>query len=324
MGDYGGDIGVPRYIRGSRSRWQRVLNGATSTTALAARACTQTLGAATAASTGMVPTDGYTGVRFMFGGTDAADENTTYQVTLWSVETLSSTEDHLIPVIVAAGTAQLGTLTYAVTGAMGPAANLIADSITETLGYAGTKLRAHAANAITFLEIATQGAQFVEVEIDKNAGGNEAATIDVHMQKGEWGAGGLGDDAVDLLTTIDADTSNLATYSGAVTGAGITFSRVSFITAGADNTALLAATGSQTQRLHGLACTVSSAALVEIEDASAAVLATWNLGANGGIVIPFNRDPEAAIQQTVVNKGIHIVNSAGNLGGYAWVSTSAV
>ncbi|KKN83594.1 hypothetical protein LCGC14_0298340 [marine sediment metagenome] len=324
MGDYGGDIGVPRYIRGSRSRWQRILSGATSTTALAARACTATLGAASTASSGMISTDGFTGVRFMFGGTDAADENTTYQVTLWYVHERTTTENIFVPIIVAAGNAQLGALTYAVAGAMGPAANLIADTITETLGYGGTKLRAHAADAIAFLEVATQNAAFIEVEIDKNAGGNEAATIDVHMQRGEWGSGGFGDDAVDLLTTIDADTSNLATYSGAVTGAGITFSRISLITAGAATTQLLAKTGSQTQRLHGLAVTVSAGALVEIEDKDAGVLATWNLGANGGIVIPFNRDPEAAIQQTVVNKGLQIVNSAGNLGGYAWVSTSAV
>ncbi len=106
-----------------------------------------------------------------------------------------------------------------------------------------------------------------------------------------------------------------------LTGSNLTFSGVSLITAGAATTELLAKTASQTQRLHALHITVSTAALVEIEDKDNGVLRTWNFGANGGIVIRFDANPEGAIQQTVVNKGLQIVNSAGNLGGGAIVST---
>lgn len=104
-------------------------------------------------------------------------------------------------------------------------------------------------------------------------------------------------------------------------GGGLTFSRVSILTAGAGDVTLAAKVAAETQRLHGLFVTVSAAATVEIKDMDDGVLATWNWGANGGTNKQFNRDPDGAIQQTVVNKGLKIVNSAGNLGGYAIVST---
>tara|TARA_R100001530_G_scaffold112789_1_gene79750 strand:- start:274 stop:702 length:429 start_codon:yes stop_codon:yes gene_type:complete len=100
----------------------------------------------------------------------------------------------------------------------------------------------------------------------------------------------------------------------------LTYSVVSFITAGAATTSLAIKVAAQTQRLHALAVTVSSAALVEVEDKDGGVLATWNLGTNGGIVIPFTANADGALQ-AAANKGLQIVNSAGNLGGYAIVST---
>ncbi len=101
----------------------------------------------------------------------------------------------------------------------------------------------------------------------------------------------------------------------------LTYSRVDFITAGAVTTEIMAKTANETQRLHALVLTITGAALVEIEDKDGGVLATWNFGATGGVVIPFHHSIESAIQATVVNKGLQIVNSAGNLGIWAVVST---
>lgn len=112
-----------------------------------------------------------------------------------------------------------------------------------------------------------------------------------------------------------------ALESLAGTNNDLTFTHIPLLTVGAATTELLAKIALQTQRLHALIITVSAAALVEIEDKDGGVLATWNFGANGGVAKPFNANSDSAIQQSAVNKGLQIVNSAGNLGGYAIVST---
>ena len=106
-------------------------------------------------------------------------------------------------------------------------------------------------------------------------------------------------------------------------GAGLVFTKVALSTSGASTTLLLAAEALKYQRLHGLIITVSAAALVEIEDIGGGTdtWASWNLGSNGGLVMHFNRDPKSAIQSDTIGEGLQIVNSAGNLCGYAIVST---
>lgn len=125
----------------------------------------------------------------------------------------------------------------------------------------------------------------------------------------------------DWVAAQGTATGELRVHDHSLAGGGLTFSRVSILTAGAGTTELLAKAASATQRLHGLYITLSAAALVEIEDKDGVVLATWNIGTNGGIVIPFSPFADGAIQAAAVNKGLQIVNSAGNLGGYAIVST---
>lgn len=119
--------------------------------------------------------------------------------------------------------------------------------------------------------------------------------------------------------TVGSGSAQIA--GGDPAGGSVTYSQVDFITAGAATTQIMAKVASQTQRIHAFILTTTAAGLVEIEDKDGVVLATWNFGANGGTKKEFTSDVNGTINGGAVNKGLQIVNAAGNLGFYAIVST---
>lgn len=267
-----------------------------------------------------IPVEDFAAVRLMFGGAGADDTDFGYRVVLWYYVAQEGADNAYIPLVVAQGVATLGATRYTV-AQLGAAGNKFADTITETSGRSGSIVTSLADGTTAWLEIDLRNAVGIQVDLDLDGGSAVAVgSMDVLMQFGE-GIEAMQVEVQGIGLATAANQTTLLADTNALEGGDLTYSRVSIITAGAATTSLLAKTASQTQRLHGLRITVSAAALVEIEDKDGVVLATWNFGANGGIVIPFNREAEGAIQATAVNKGLQIVNSAGNLGGYAIVST---
>ena len=197
-------------VASSMPPWKRIRTAAVDTVALAQPAITTT------PLTYGITTDGYPAIRLAFGGTAAANKNYAYQVVLWRVHQRGGEDDEIQPFVVAKGVVTLGTLTYAVAGAMGAAANLLADTITDDLGYRGTCIRTHAENTCALLEIDTQGAQYAEVQLDLDGGGTAATTMDVFAQ--------LGESNVDSGETPESDAAGepfTLLIDGSALGAGL-------------------------------------------------------------------------------------------------------
>ena len=88
-------------------------------------------------------------------------------------------------------------------------------------------------------------------------------------------------------------------------------------------TTLLAKAAGKVQRLHYLYVTINSAATVEIEDKDGNVLATWDVAANQ-VLQPFAMpvmELACCLQGSTVNLGLQIVASAGDVDGFAIVSS---
>ena len=132
----------------------------------------------------------WSAIRFIFGGTDAADETVNYRVIAWS-----RGPGLWLPQVVASGTATLGATAMTVTG-LDTAATLLADTITETLGLQGSLVRSPVANAVADLTVWAGSAQLLTVEtdlgtaaaasvywegLDESASANVSASVNVNL-----------------------------------------------------------------------------------------------------------------------------------------------
>ena len=261
----------------------------------------------------------WSAIRFIFGGTDAADETVNYRVIAWS-----RGPGLWLPQVVASGTATLGATAMTVTG-LDTAATLLADTITETLGLQGSLVRSPVANAVADLTVWPGSAQLLTVEtdlgtaaaasvywegLDESASANVSASVNVN----------LGD--VGVLNTSET-AINPATSEAQGYDSGATFTRVKIDqTAAAGASVLIAALASNYTRLHALFGTMAAAGTLTIEDSAGADLSgPMPIGANGGLVIPFTRDKDGCIITAAVNKGISI-NTSQKFYGFAIVSQS--
>ena len=111
-------------------------------------------------------------VRFIFAGTDAADETVNYQVVAWTYGC-----GVYIPHVIASGAYTLGAMPMTVAG-LDTTATLLADTITDTLSMPGVLERSTAANTCCDLTVWPGGAQYLTVETDLGT----AAAASVYWQ----------------------------------------------------------------------------------------------------------------------------------------------
>ncbi len=175
--------GQVRTIGASRGKWLLVRDGVTDTVTLAQPTVTTTQPA------NSFTTDNASGMRIRFGGTAAANKNFSYQVVLWYGHHSATEDQAWVPHVVAKGDVTLGSATYGSDAAgLGASGNLFADAITEELGYPGTRITEVTVNTPVVLEVATQNALRVEVQLDLDGAGTAATTMDVFVQLGEFDA----------------------------------------------------------------------------------------------------------------------------------------
>lgn len=115
---------------------------------------------------GIIPVSGIEAVRIMAGGVGAADATINYQHILWW-RAQGNDGECWVPLVVAAGAWTLSTATYGDGGvALGASFNRWADTITPTVSRAGVREVSTADNTAAWMDIATSGAEYLQVETD--------------------------------------------------------------------------------------------------------------------------------------------------------------
>ena len=168
--------------KSSRTAWRRLMSANTATAALAAPAPTKTK-----PSTFVLSTDDFRLARFIFAGTDAANEIIDYQIVGWmKYRRIDSPQGTFwMPRLLAEGAITLGALALGADGAdVESAAALIADAVTETIGLPGTDAHSPADDTIAVLELATDGCDLIEVETDLNTAAT--ASVIYQLSDGVW------------------------------------------------------------------------------------------------------------------------------------------
>jgi len=168
---------------------------------------------------------------------------------------------------------------------------------------------------------------------DSKAAVDGAGSVVAQLRRATFEA----DRAGDFLSTIDADTSNIA-LSVAETeacleqafGDRLTFERIS-IAQGSTPAALTInqATGDKYARLHALIGTVHSAGTLKVHEDSdgagsnpADLCGAMTLSTNTLCPIQFNAHPEACLVTSAINYYLRITTSGGAFNGYAIISTA--
>lgn len=140
---------------------------------------------ATPPTVGVLAPDGFEAVRFLFGGTAAANLTVNYQVILWYQNANPAGTTTYVPVLVASGVATLGAKAYGAGGAgVGATGNLLADTITNTLSVPGVVVVSPANDTMAMLIVDLGNAAWVQVETDCNDLVYTAASADVLAQRG--------------------------------------------------------------------------------------------------------------------------------------------
>jgi hypothetical protein len=111
-------------------------------------------------------------MRFVFGGTDAADETVNYRIIGWT-----KGDDVWHPQVLASGVFTLGAMAMTVVS-LDTAATLLADTITDTIGLAGTIVRSPGLNTVADIVVRTSAADLITVETDLGT----AASASVYSQ----------------------------------------------------------------------------------------------------------------------------------------------
>ncbi len=131
--------------------------------------------------------------RFIFGGTDAANETINYRVITWKLG-----NGVYLPRVVATGVATLGAMPMTVSG-LDSTATLIADTITETLGTGGVMVRSPANNTCADITVWPGGDQYVTVESDRGT----AATASCYFEPLDEAA------AASIMNNIETNLGNV-------------------------------------------------------------------------------------------------------------------
>ena len=167
----------------SREPWRRLISASADTAALTYPSITADA-SLTEATAGVFNTGRFPLARLMFAGTDAANETINYQVIGWQYYKGNTTPggDGYVPLLLAKGVATLGSKVLGAAGAdVESATALAADTITDTLGHAGTRLFVNAANDTAWLEVDCANCMFIQVQTDLGT----AATASAIYQRGE-------------------------------------------------------------------------------------------------------------------------------------------
>lgn len=282
---------------GSRLAWHLHIDGSTDTAAL-----TQPAIATSLPSSALVVDDSQI-ARIRFGGTAAADLTINYQVVLWSRFEASGGSGGTVylPVVVASGVATLGALTYGAGTDIGAAANLMADTITETMGLRGSLVTSAGGDGIAELEVDLRNAAAIEVQTDLGT----AASADVLVQLGELASGG----------SAGAEPSvPVVTYQGSV----------ALTQAAAGRTTIQALEAGKVIRLHALLLIADAAGDVYLayDDDGAGtnevkLTGVMPLAANGGFRITAGVTDSL---QAPAGKQLTLVTTTSKVFGYAVVS----
>lgn len=161
---------MTRELKNSKEIGEAIVEASVATSALSNPS------AATSVASAWKSAKDFSSARFLFGGTDAADETVNYQIILWY--DVGDDKDYA-PVIAAKGTFTLGATTLPVN--IEAANGFFADTITDTIIQTGTIIRSPADDSIASIDIDLRNAKFVLVETDLGT----AAAADVIMILGE-------------------------------------------------------------------------------------------------------------------------------------------
>jgi len=263
--------------------------------------------------------------RFLFGGTDAADETVNYQVILWSASWLTNTKVWT-PIIAAKGAFTLGDAALPTSLV---AAGFFADTITETLVQPGSIARSPADDSIASLEIDLRDADVIQVETDLGT----AAAAYAMIQFSDREIGSLADIEVTgsglstsaLQTSGNASLTNMAadvTQMNAFTASGLTIEDLEYVSiaqAAAGVAAIKADLADYHYYLMGLWGTVTVAATtIQLREADEAPVYCGAMDFNdkNGLVLAVTGFPYII---TAASKGIEMACVTGGFNGTAIV-----
>ena len=139
-----------------------------------------------AGTSGGVRTNGKEFCQIMFGGTDTANDNFTYTVTLYRrIQGIDGADfDNYWPELVCSGTATLGADTY-VNNDIGATGNFIADTITDSVERQDlVSIWSPADDSMAVISIDVRNYEAVQVRTDIDAGGTASVSVDCLMYFG--------------------------------------------------------------------------------------------------------------------------------------------
>jgi hypothetical protein len=151
----------------------------------------------------------------MFAGTTTANQTINYQIIGWQKFATGNTGVCYVPRIIARGVATLGTAVLGTAGAaIESATALVADTITETTGFAGSLVYSPADNSCAWLEVDCSNCEYLTVDTDLG----DAITTSVIFQLGDRAAGFMDLDVsvagTGLATSAKQPTLGTGTMSG--------------------------------------------------------------------------------------------------------------
>lgn len=253
----------------SRSRWVRLFDDSTATTALAIPLPSNTV----PTGTGLLSTGEFPLARFMISGT-VATGTINYQIIGWQRFTVTGgagAPTAWIPRVLASGVATLGTAAVTATK-IGTATDVFAHTITETIGAAGSLVFSPGGNGMAWLEVDCSNCEMLEVETDLGT----ATAASVIYQLGDRVGGivdfdasiagtGLATSAHQVTQNTAQSTLKTATDMMAAAGGGIYIRQDSTATlakeAGGNLAAIAAATAPDLLAITTIAVTNVSATL---------------------------------------------------------------
>jgi len=275
-----------------------VVDGATATAALSNPACVASL-----PSNAVRLDDASPLHRFIFGGTDAADEVVNYQVIAWSKFVGDDgSAPVLVPRLAAKGSFTLGSQTYGSGGAnLGASGNLFADTITEDLGSpAVVNVHSPADNTMAWLDLDLSDAFAYEVETDVDT----AASADVFCQP------------VTPAWIMSALKAALASPSLS----GYTTEVVKIDAAAGAQTAIKAAVSGKVIACHALLGRAGTdAGSIKIESNNTALTGTMPMGIYSPNPVPMEKDRDFCLK-TSAGEALNMTTVACTFDGWAVVS----
>ena len=253
--------------------------GVTDTTALAAPVPAASLPSA------VLPCKRMDSVRLVFGGSDGANEIVNYQVVLWFATKDPTGGAAYWPLLVASGAATLGALTYTVDG-VGATSRLVADTITNTSSHQGVSVYSPANDSMAYLDISTEGADAVEIEIDLDTAASAdvfAAALPSLAQPTSQGQATANTALAAILAKIIAAPATEATLAGVLDALAVQTLAITTITVTASSATIQALLTTASGSIHA---DVKQITLRPVSDVYCALGAAAQVGTNileGGV-----------------------------------------